>query len=242
MKGKKKMNEKSKSARFQKGNFFTLIELLVVIAIIAILAGMLLPALNNARKMAKTTQCTANKKNIGILFVNYSNDYNDYFIPGQMPSPPQYRSGLHKGIIPGSNLEWQETAYLYGMNDKVNSYKTFDKLFSCPLLSPADREKYKGSDNQYHEVINTYGITLRITGYLKDSDYPLHKIHKITKPEQRIVIGETNLISTTFLTWSEWLNRKRHLNQIHALSVSFSVVNWRYTGDAAVNVMIGKTN
>ena len=62
-------------------NNFTLIELLVVIGIIAILAGMLLPALNHARSKGHAISCMNNLKQCGLAFVQYANAWDSYFPP-----------------------------------------------------------------------------------------------------------------------------------------------------------------
>ena len=78
---------------------FTLIELLVVIAIIAILAAMLLPALNRARERGRTISCLGNIKQLGHIFQNYANDWNDYITPSLAPDSPSTTSPWQRNYV-----------------------------------------------------------------------------------------------------------------------------------------------
>ena len=182
-------------------NFFTLIELLVVIAIIAILAGMLLPALNAAREKARTTSCQNQLKMAGYSITMYTSDFEDYIPP----------CGFQ-------NFNWSAIMV-------KEQYIKERRILACPLTL-----EWNYINNVLHDTVGiqiawsnpwqlnwiTYGMNAAIgSNWLKDDSYlnlPSLRLSRCTHPSTTLSLADVRDYTQTKPSGIFYF-RMRHQNQ-----------------------------
>ena len=228
---------KEKGGAGERGNFFsrekkfplspahshfTLIELLVVIAIIAILAAILLPALQSARERGRSANCISNLKQLGIGITNYI-DASDNWLP--YPFNRATASGmknytwvgaLHAAkCISGKN----KNSAMYAQSG-VASAQPVAAILECPSSAGTD----KGWSNSYSSSSADYGIT----NYIIDSKFNNDgcKFSQIKPSADKIMLADArNIVFNTITETNAAGIQLRHKRRFNFLATDFSVHN-----------------